>query len=101
MQGTSGTNAAASFAVSKTRSEKAGSTRLKFVTDEAEYAYSTAQTAQTGRSAILIYFGKRAFAIVFTTVALFILLTGNITIITNIALKAVSGLLKLINEMAA
>ena len=101
VQGTSGTNAAASFAVSKTRSEKAGSTRLKFVTDEAEYAYSTAQTAQTGRSAILIYFGKRAFAIVFTTVALFILLTGNITIITNIALKAVSGLLKLINEMAA
>lgn len=101
VQGASGTNAAAGFAVSKARSEKAGSTRLKFVTDEAEYAYSAAQTAQTGKSAIVIYFGKRAFAIVFTTIALFILVTGNITIITNIALKAVSGIIELINKMAA
>lgn len=87
--------------VDQGRSAKAGETRLKFISDEAEFAVNSAETVQTGKSPLIIYGKKRALAIVLTTVVLFILITGNIDVITNIALKAVSGIINIIQQIGA
>ena len=88
-------------ATSRKRSENAGEARLFFISDEAEFAVNTAETSQTGKSPLGIYFGKRLVSYIILAIVIFILLTGNLSIITNIALKAVSGLLSLIQDMAA
>lgn len=85
--------------VDKNRSNKSGQTRLKFISDEAEYAINAAETVQTGKNPLVIYFGKRALSYIVLAIVLFILLTGNITIITDIAIKAASGILELIQNM--
>ena len=87
--------------VDRGRSEKAGDTRLKFISDEAEFAVNSAETVQTGKSPLVIYGKKRALALVLTTVVLFILITGNIDVVTNIALKAVSGIINIIQQIGA
>lgn len=88
-------------ATSKGRSEKAGETRLAFISDEAEYSINAAETTQTGKNPLVIYFQKRAFALIILAVVIFMLLTGNINLITNIAIKGVSGILKIIQDIAA
>lgn len=85
--------------VSTSRSEKSGETKLKFISDEAEYAIRSAETAQTGKSPLIVYLQKRSVALVMTTVVLFILITGNLNVVTNIALKAVSGILNIIQSI--
>ncbi len=85
--------------VSTSRSEKSGETKLKFISDEAEYAIRSAETAQTGKSPLIVYLQKRSVAIIMTTVVLFILITGNLDVVTNIALKAVSGILNIIQSI--
>ena len=87
--------------IDRNRSVKAGDTRLKFISDEAEYAVCTSETAQTGKNPLTIYFKKRAAALIILAVVIFILLTGNITMITNIAIKAVSGILQIIQDIAS
>lgn len=87
--------------VDQGRSAKAGETRLKFISDEAEFAVNSAETVQTGKSPLIIYGKKRALAIVLTTVVLFILVTGNIDVVTKIALKAVSGIINIIQQIGA
>ena len=87
--------------VSKSRTQKSGQTKLAFVSDEAEYAINAAETTQTGKNPVLIYFKKRAVAIIALSVVIFILLTGNLSVITDIAIKAASGIIDLIGEMGA
>jgi len=87
--------------VDKSRTEKSGETKLIFISDEAEYALNAAETTQTGKNPVIIYGRKRAVAIVATTVVLFILCTGNISVVTNIALKAASGIINLIGEIGS
>ena len=85
--------------VSTSRSEKAGDTRLKFISDEAEFAIRSTETAQTGKSPLIVYLQKRSIALVMTSVVLFILITGNLDVVTNIALKAVSGIINIIQSI--
>ena len=73
-----------------------GETKLRFVTDDAVFAVSSTETAQTGKNPFLVYFGKRLISYIVLAILLFILLTGNITIFTDIAIKAVSGILEVI-----
>lgn len=71
-------------------------TKLRFVSDDAVYAVSSTETAQTGKNPFLVYFGKRLISYVVLAVLLFILMTDNITVFTDIAIKAVSGILEVI-----
>lgn len=75
-----------------------GGTKMRFVTDEAVYAVNQA-TTNPGVNAMSIYFGKRVVSYIILAVMLFILLTGNISLITNIALKAVSGILAILQQI--
>jgi hypothetical protein len=73
-----------------------GETKLKFISDEAQYAVNAAQTTESGKNPFIIYFSKRIVAYMVLAVLLFIFLTGRITIFTDLALKLVSGVLNII-----
>lgn len=73
-----------------------GETKLRFVSDDAQYAITAADTVQSGKNPFVIYFGKRLISYIVLAVLIFILLTGNIDIFTRLALKLVSGILDVI-----
>ncbi len=79
------------------RNTKTGETTLRIVTEDAQYAMVAADMANTGRNPFLIYFKKRVVSFVVLAVLLFILLTGNINVITNIGVKLASGIINAIN----
>ena len=85
--------------VSHSRSQKAGSTRLVFISDEAEYAVNSAETATSGKSPIITYIVKRSIAIIAIAIADFILLTGNLSVLTDLALDVASGIIKAIQTI--
>ena len=80
-------------------SNKGGETKLRFVSDDAVYAVFSTETSQTGRNPFIVYFGKRVISYIVLAILLFILLTDNITIFTDIAIKAVSGVLEIIQNI--
>ena len=73
-----------------------GETKIRFVSDDAQYAVTAADTVQSGKNPFVIYFGKRLISYIVLAVLVFILLTGNIDIFTRLALKLVSGILDVI-----
>lgn len=76
-----------------------GETSLRFITDDAQFAVSQG-TIESGKSPWTIYFGRRIFSYIILAIILFILLTGNISLITNIALKIVSGIMDVLGGLA-
>lgn len=80
-----------------TKKGSGGESKLRFVTDDAQYAVQAADTVQSGKNPFVIYFKKRVLSYVILAILLFILMTGNITVITNIALRVVSGILEIIS----
>lgn len=76
-----------------------GESSLRFVTDDAQYAVSQG-TIESGKSPWGIYFRKRIMSYILLAIILFILLTGNISLITNIALNVVSGIMNVLGGLA-
>lgn len=76
-----------------------GNVSLRFVTDDAQYAVSEG-TIENGKSPWGIYFRKRIMSYVLLAIVLFILLTGNISLITNIVLNIVSGIMNVLSGLA-
>lgn len=72
----------------------------KFVSNEAKYAVKKC-SIDSGKNPLTMYLGKRAVAYIFLSIALFILLTGNISIIINIALRAVGGVVDALKAIGA
>lgn len=72
-----------------------GGTKLRFVSDEAQWAVQEAIT-NPGKNAMVMYFGKRVISYIVLSIVLFIIMTGNISLITNLALKAVDGVLRVL-----
>ena len=77
-----------------------GEVKLRWVTDDAQYAVNATVTEGNGKSPWTLYFKKRVAAYIFLTIIMFILLTGNITLITDIALKVVSGIMNVLQSLA-
>lgn len=75
---------------------KTGETKLRFVSDEAQYAITASETTQSGKNPFVIYFKKRILAYLLLAITVFILLTGNVTVLTKIAVDLVGGILDLI-----
>lgn len=73
----------------------------RIVSDEARHSVRAAETVETGKNPLGIYFGKRVVSHLILAVILVVLLTGNITIITNIAVKAVVGIIEIIQKAGA
>ena len=79
---------------------KGGEMALRWVTDDAKYAVSQG-TIESGKSPWALYFKKRIGSYIFLAITLFILLTGNISIITDIAVNLVAGIVDLLSELAS
>lgn len=70
-------------------------TKIQIVTDDAQYAVKSA-SIESGKTPMGTYFGRRVISYIILSIMLFIILTGNISLITNLALKVVSGLLEIL-----
>ena len=75
-----------------------GNLSLRWISDDAVAACKIA-TIESGKNKFAEYFKKRVWSYMILVILLFILLTGNITIFTNLALKAVNGVLKVIGAI--
>lgn len=75
---------------------KNGESKLRFVSDDAQYAVVAADTTQSGKNPFVIYFGKRLLSYLVLAILLFILLTGKVTVFTDIAIRLVSGLINIL-----
>lgn len=83
--------------MAKTR--KDGSTGIRWVSDEAQFAVENANLGE-GRTALGIYSKKRFMVYIICTVMLFVFLTGNIQIFTNLAVQIVSGIISVIQGIS-
>lgn len=76
-----------------------GESKLRFVSDDAQYAVVAADTTQSGKNPFIIYFGKRLISYLVLAILLFILLTGKVTVFTDIAIRLVSGLINMLQSI--
>lgn len=78
-------------AVMTKTNKETGETKFRFVTDEAMYAVQTC-TVESGKHPASVWIKKRILAYILLGLALFLTLTGNITLIVNIVLNIVAGI---------
>lgn len=83
--------------VSNKVNKATGENKLRFISDDAQYAIVNC-TVENGKNPYITYFGKRIVSYIVLTVLMFILLSGNITVITSLTLRLVSGVLDLIGN---
>lgn len=76
-----------------------GEAKLRFISDDAQYAVVAADTTQSGKNPFIIYFGKRLISYLVLAILLFILLTGRVTVFTDIAIRLVSGFINVIQSI--
>lgn len=100
-------NEAANNGGSMSGTTRNGEAKFKLVTDDAVEAYQEAHggggangRGGGGGNQWVIYLKKRAFAFIFLAIIIFILLTGKISFIIEIALKAVDGIIQQLGNMA-
>lgn len=84
-----------SFAV---KTDKNGESRVRWITNEAVYAVRSC-ALETGKNPLGMYLRKRIWAYVMLAIVLYILFTGNITLIVNIALNFVSGIMEALKAL--
>lgn len=77
---------------------KDGEAKLRWVSDEAQYAVITC-TVDSGRNPLAVYLQKRVWAYIMVAIVIYILLTGNIQMIVNIAINFVSGILDILSDL--
>ena len=76
-----------------------GETELRWISDDAQYAIEKA-TVESGQSKWKLYFSKRIVSYIFLAIIISILLSGNISIITQLAVRIVEGGMNILNKMA-
>lgn len=80
---------------------KDGEMKMRWVTDEAVFCVQNAATLESGKSPLATYLGKRAFSFVAVMIIIFILLTGNINLIADVALNFISGIINVLVELGS
>lgn len=73
---------------------------LQWVTDDAMYAVKQC-TIESGKNMWACYLGRRSGSYIFLGIVLFMLLTNNITLIVDIVLKVVSGIIEALTGLAS
>lgn len=77
-----------------------GETKFRWVTDEAIYAVKVCNV-DTGKNPLGVYLKQRVWAYILLGIVLYILFTGNIGIIVNLAVNVVSGIMGSLTELGA
>lgn len=76
-----------------------GSNKIRIVSDDAQYAVIASETSKLEKNPLIIYFKNRLFTYIVLAVLLFILLTGKVTLLAQLALKLVAGILDIIGKV--
>lgn len=79
--------------------DKNGGVKIRWVSHEAQTAVEEAEKSEGYKSPWGKYLLRRLWAYIALAICIYILLTGNISIITNIALQLVGGLMDVIQGM--
>lgn len=79
---------------------KTGESKPPLVTDDAIYAVSVC-TIENGKTPFLVYLKRRMVAWVLCAIVIYMLLTGNMAMIVDIALNLVEGFLRVIESLGA
>lgn len=80
---------------------KDGEMKMRWVTDEAVFCVQNAATLESGKSPLATYLGKRAFSFIAVMIVIFILLTGNINLLSDVALNFISGIINVLVELGS
>ncbi|MEM4385403.1 MAG: hypothetical protein QXD03_02510 [Candidatus Anstonellales archaeon] len=81
-----------------TKKDSNGDVQLRWVTEEAQYAVKEG-TLEGGKNPWRIYLGKRIVSYIFLGISIYILF-GHISLITDIAIRVVSGIMEVLNQLA-
>lgn len=82
-----------------TKTDKNGETKLRWVTDDAIYAVQVA-TIESGKNPWIIYGKRRCVAYICLGVIMYIIFSGNITLLTQIVLNIVAGVINVATSLA-
>lgn len=85
---------------SMVKSDGKGGSKFRWISDEAVYAVKQGAMDE-GKSALSIYFGKRVITYIVCAIVLYLLISGNINVVTNIAVNVVSGIMGVLENLAA
>lgn len=80
-------------------STKDGGTKFRLVTDDAVQVYE--ETSKDGRSPWMPYLKRRGLTFILMAIIIYILLTGKITLIIDISLNLVQGIIDSLSKLAA
>lgn len=87
------------LAAAATKQGKDGETKIRFISDDAVYAVTAANTVETGKNPFSIYLFKRIWAFMIVAIVLYIFVSGNVFTFTKLAVKLASGFIKAINQL--
>lgn len=93
-----GEDAKASGNAMMTKTGKDGQTKLRWISDEAQYAVSDIDL-ENGGSPLKKYLTKRIGAFVMVAIILYLLIGGQITVVTQLAVRLVSGIMTIISSL--
>lgn len=85
-------------AVTSSTNKDTGESKFRFVTDEAMFAVTQA-TVENGKNALGIYFKKRCIGWILTAIVLYVLLTGQIVLLTDVILQFISGIIAALQSL--
>lgn len=83
-----------------TKRDRNGNTQLRWVTDDAQYAVRHG-VLEEGQNPWILYLQKRVVTIVMLGVLLYILLSGNISVIVQLAIKVTKGIMDVLGNLAS
>lgn len=78
--------------------KKTGENKLRFVTDEAVHAVTNANIGG-GKHPMALYLKSRVVAYILVAIVIYMLLSGNVTLLINIALNIIEGLLGALQDL--
>lgn len=83
-----------------TKTGSDGESKLRWVTDDAQAAIETC-TIDSGKNKWAFYLKKRIISYIMLGIVIFMFFTGNITLLIEVAIKAVSGLMNVLKGFGA
>lgn len=83
-------------AMEKGQTNKSGGVKAKIVSEDASQAYQEAQ--ENGKNPMIVYLKKRIVAYVAVAIVLYMLLSGNLSLIVEVVLKMLNGVFGWVEE---
>lgn len=83
----------------KGQTNKSGGPKAKIVSEDASQAYQEAQ--ETGKNPMIVYLKKRIVAYVAVAIVLYMLLSGNLSLIIEVILKMLNGVFGWVEDYSA